>query len=284
MRDRHRSEGTKRVLPQRDPAYRRGRLRHDRVDRRAAVEQRPHGDGRQLLRGDHAGPHRAREPAAPDRDLARRRADEHVPAPDARGRRDAAAHVLGALHPRRRRPGRAGDPEKQEEVWDDLRNLRQLFWEFPHERGTLALRHVPALDQTLEDYTTRGAYDEWWATKENDFTRFWHEHADIPVTMSTGWYDGFPHADTEYFSAMAPGARRRSGCSSGRGAMSACAATRPTRSTSTSAPTRAGACGATSTSSSTSSTAGCRTSRPGHGLGAGRQAGADLRHGRRQRP
>ena len=95
------------VLPQRDAAHRRGRLRHDRVDRRAAVEQRPHGDGRQLVRGDRAGAHRARAPAAPDRDLARRHADEHVPAPDARGRRDAAAHVLGALHPRRRRPGRA---------------------------------------------------------------------------------------------------------------------------------------------------------------------------------
>ena len=60
--------------------------------------------------GDHADPHGAREPAAPDRDLARRRADEHVPAPDARGRRDAAAHVLGALHPRGRRAGRAGRP------------------------------------------------------------------------------------------------------------------------------------------------------------------------------
>ena len=96
-----------------------------------------------------------------------------------------------------------GDWEKQREVWDDLRNLRQLFWDFPWKKGELALRHVPALDQTLEDYTTRGAYDEFWAKKENDFTRFWHEHADIPVTMSTGWYDGFPHADTEYFAAMA---------------------------------------------------------------------------------
>ena len=70
-------------------------------------------------------------------------------------------------------------------------------------RATLALRHVPALDETLENYTTRGAYDEWWAKKENDFTRFWPEHADIPATMTTGWYDGFPHADTEYFAAMA---------------------------------------------------------------------------------
>lgn len=96
-----------------------------------------------------------------------------------------------------------GRPELQEEVWNDLRNLRQLFWDWPWHKGELALRHVPALDQTLEDYGTRGAYDEFWARKENDFPRYYHEHADIPATMTTGWYDGFPHADTEYFAAMA---------------------------------------------------------------------------------
>ena len=95
-----------------------------------------------------------------------------------------------------------GDPAKQEEVWDDLRNLRRLMWEWPWHAGELALRHVPTLDRTLEDYCTRGAYDDWWAKKENDFTRFFHEHADIPATMTTGWYDGFPHSDTEYFAAM----------------------------------------------------------------------------------
>ncbi len=95
------------------------------------------------------------------------------------------------------------DLAKQAEVWDDLRNLRQLFWDFPHRRGTLALRHVPALEQTLEDYTTRGSYDEYWAAKESDFARFFDEHSDIPVTMSTGWFDGFPHAMTEYYTAMA---------------------------------------------------------------------------------
>jgi putative CocE/NonD family hydrolase len=95
-----------------------------------------------------------------------------------------------------------GDPERQEEVWDDLRNLKQLMWGWPHRKGELALRHVPALDETLENYTTRGAYDEWWADKVNDYTRFWPDHADIPMTISTGWFDAFPHADTEYFTAM----------------------------------------------------------------------------------
>ncbi len=96
-----------------------------------------------------------------------------------------------------------GDAAKQEDVWNDLRNLRRLFWEWPWHKGELALRHVPALDEALEHYVSRGAYDEWWAKKENDFTRFWPDHSDIPVTMTTGWYDGFQHSDTEYFAAMA---------------------------------------------------------------------------------
>ncbi len=95
----------------------------------------------------------------------------------------------------------------QREVFDDLKDLRKLFWRSPVLAGVegadLGLRHVPTLAQTLVDYCTRGAYDEFWAAKENDFTRFWAEHADIPATMTTGWYDGFPHADSEYFAAMA---------------------------------------------------------------------------------
>ena len=104
-----------------------------------------------------------------------------------------------------------GDPTAQEEVWDDLRNLRELFWEWPWHKGELALRHVPALDETLENYATRGAYDEWWATKENDFARFYSDHADIPATMTTGWYDGFPHARPSTSRRWRRRTRRRSG-------------------------------------------------------------------------
>ena len=94
-------------------------------------------------------------------------------------------------------------PAKQDEVWADFRRLRELMWGWPWHKGELALRHVPSLDQTLEDYCSRAAYDEYWARKENDFPRHWADHADIPMTTSTGWYDGFPHSDTEYFGAMA---------------------------------------------------------------------------------
>ena len=95
------------------------------------------------------------------------------------------------------------EPALQDDVFEDLRNLRQLMWGWPWHKGELALRHVPALDETLELYATRGAYDDWWSRKENDFTRYWADHADVASTMSTGWYDGFPHSGTDYFAAMA---------------------------------------------------------------------------------
>ena len=97
----------------------------------------------------------------------------------------------------------AGDWDKQAEVWADLTRLRELFWQFPFERGELSLRHTPTLEQALLDYTTRGTYDDYWAQESNDFTAHYARHADIPGTFSTGWYDGFPHSDTEYFAAMA---------------------------------------------------------------------------------
>lgn len=97
----------------------------------------------------------------------------------------------------------ADRPDLQDEVWEDLRHIRDHFWATPFRRGQFSLRHVPGLEQALIDYSTRGVYDEYWAQKSNDFTRFWSEHADIPGTYTTGWYDPFAHADTEYFAAMA---------------------------------------------------------------------------------
>ncbi len=96
----------------------------------------------------------------------------------------------------------SGDPQKQQDVWNDLRNLRQLFRSAPWKRGQTSLRHVPPLEDTLIDYYTRGRYDEYWSRIEHDYTRFWNQHADIPATISTGWFDAFPAADTAYFASM----------------------------------------------------------------------------------
>jgi putative CocE/NonD family hydrolase len=95
------------------------------------------------------------------------------------------------------------DPALSEQVWDDLRNLRELYKATPWQRGQTSLRLVPALEQTLIDYYTRGAYDDWWSRIECDFTAYFDQHADVPMTVSSGWFDPWAGPDAEYFAAMA---------------------------------------------------------------------------------
>ena len=95
------------------------------------------------------------------------------------------------------------DPALSEQVWDDLRNLRELYKATPWQRGQTSLRLVPALEQTLIDYYTRGAYDDWWAGIECDFTAYFDQHADVPMTVSSGWFDPWAGPDADYFAAMA---------------------------------------------------------------------------------
>ena len=131
----------------------------------------------------------------------------------------------------------ADDPEKQAEVWADLTRLRELFWETPVPRGPdLAAaradaREVPA--RLLHARQLRRALVA-------EGVRL---HA--PTGTSTPTSPGRTRpAGTTASPTPTPSTsrrwrrrtRRRSGWSSGRGATSACAATRPTRSTSTSAP------------------------------------------------
>ena len=86
--------------------------------------------------------------------------------------------------------------------------------------------------------TTRAAaYDELWSRKEYDYTRLLGRARRHPGrrTRPAGT-TASPTPTPSTSRRWRRRTRRRSGWSSGRGATSACAATRPTRSTSTSAP------------------------------------------------
>ena len=152
-----------------------------------------------------------------------------------------------------------GRPEKQAEVWDDLRNLRQLFWEFPHEKGTLALRHVPALDRDARELHDPRRLRRVVGEEGERL------HALLARARR------HPGHDVDGLVRRLPPRRHRVLQRDGGEELGAAAAARraveprrdarrrrPTRSTSTSAPTRAGGCSATSRSSSTTSTAGSR--------------------------
>ena len=95
------------------------------------------------------------------------------------------------------------DPARQAQVWEDLRNMRQLLLDTPWKAGQLSLRHTPKLEEILLNYYTRGVRDAWWDDVRNCYPAHFHAHADIPGTFSTGWYDAYPLPMTEYYAAMA---------------------------------------------------------------------------------
>ena len=263
MRDRYRSEGTATTsTPSRRTRARTATTR--RVDRRAAVVERPRRHGRQLVRGDHAGARGARAAAAPDGDLAGRRADEQLPEPVARGRRDAAAHVLGALHPRPGRPGHRRRPgEAGRGLGRPARPPRAVLGDAVGAGPDVAAPRAAAradADRLLDARRLRRVL----AADRERLHALLGRARRRPGHVLDRLVRPVPRTPTSSTSRRwRRRTRRRSASSSGRGATSGCAATRPSRSTSTSGRTPSGACGATSRSSSRSSTAGSRTTRTG---------------------
>ena len=279
LRDRYRSEGTRRLRPQPHPAPGPRRLRHGRVDRGAPWSERPRRHGRQLVRRDHAGSHGARAAAAPGGDLARRRAHEQLPAPVPRGRRDAAAHVLGALHPRAGRAGhRRTTRPSRTRSGATFRDARALL-ATPSRRADRAPAHADAREgaaRLLHARRLRRVLGAGERLHRATSTR-------TPTSRARSRPAGSTPSRTPTRSTSRRWRRRttrRSGSSSGRGATSACAATRPRRSTSTSGPTVWGVQRYFDEQLAFFD----RRLRDGAAAHPRRGAGADLRHGRRHGP
>ena len=172
LRDRHSPDGTGDYFHTATPQQ--GEDGYDTIEWIAA---QPWSNGRVGMvgcsyAGDHADPRRARAPAAPDRDLAGRRADERVPAPVARGRRDAAPHVLGASSSTRRtRRTSATTGTSRPRSGTTCRTCASSSGAVPCAQGrAVAAAHRRRSSRRSSTTTTRGAYDECWAQDSNDFT------------------------------------------------------------------------------------------------------------------
>ncbi len=155
--------------------------------------------------------------AAPDGDLAGRGADEQLPEPVPRGRRDAAAHVLGALHPRAGRAGhRATTRTSSRTSGTTCATCGSSSARRRGSAGQTALRHVPPLEDSLHRLLHARRLRRVLGAGSSTTTR--GSGTSTPTSRPRsrrGWYDPFPAADTEYFAAMtaqnarAAAARRR---------------------------------------------------------------------------
>ncbi|MEA2597934.1 MAG: uncharacterized protein QOF01_4403 [Thermomicrobiales bacterium] len=95
------------------------------------------------------------------------------------------------------------DPVAKVAFEREMARLRDWVWMTPFKRGLTPLSKVPGIEETLFNYYTRGAYDDWWGADFNDYERYFDRHADCAGTFSGGWYDPYAIATTRHFSAMA---------------------------------------------------------------------------------
>lgn len=112
-------------------------------------------------------------------------------------------HMFGALflHAQDSQEAQA-DPLVRDQIINAMTRMRELIYSAPFKRGHTPLAGVPGLEETLFNYYTRGAYDEYWSAEFNDFTRYFDRHADIPGTFTGGWFDPYIEATTGQFAAM----------------------------------------------------------------------------------
>ena len=94
------------------------------------------------------------------------------------------------------------NPAGREAIIQAMLKMRELVWATPFKPGHTPLAVVPALEETLIHYYTRGDYDEYWAQECNDMQRQLARHADVPMTLTGGWYDLFANATPVYWATM----------------------------------------------------------------------------------
>lgn len=95
------------------------------------------------------------------------------------------------------------DPTSRALLWDGMEHLWDWLQAAPYRPGQTPLRVAPGIEQVMFDYYYRGTYDDWWAMDCTDFERHYPQHADVPSTITSGWYDSFPGSASRYYVAMA---------------------------------------------------------------------------------
>ena len=94
------------------------------------------------------------------------------------------------------------NPAGRRVIMEAMENLREEILKMPFKPGHTPLAAVPNLEKMLFEYYYRGEYDEFWAQEAHDFARILDRHADIPLTISSGWFDALLGECHNYYTAI----------------------------------------------------------------------------------
>ena len=114
-----------------------------------------------------------------------------------------ALHMFGAMHLHAHDAQEIrDDPPAQRTIMEAMEQMREWVFKTPFKPGDTALAAVPNLEKTFFDYYYRGEFDEFWSQECNDFVSRFDRHAEIPLTVSGGWYDAVLRSTDVYATAM----------------------------------------------------------------------------------
>lgn len=81
-------------------------------------------------------------------------------------------------------------------------NVREWLTRMPIRAGCSPLALIPAYEKFALDIMTRSDYDEYWQQPGYDIARHYAQHADVPMMLSSAWYDSYTRATLENFIAL----------------------------------------------------------------------------------
>ena len=83
------------------------------------------------------------------------------------------------------------DPAARKRLETAVENLKDQLYRIPFKPGHTPLTPNPNFEQLLFRYQCNGVKDDWWKMPVMDLESNIGDFADIPVILSSGWYDPF---------------------------------------------------------------------------------------------
>ncbi|MBI3329553.1 MAG: CocE/NonD family hydrolase, partial [Nitrospinae bacterium] len=87
-------------------------------------------------------------------------------------------------------------------------NVREWLTRMPIRAGCSPLALIPAYEKFALDIMTRSDYDAYWQQPGYDIARHYDQLADVPMLLSSAWYDSYTRATLENFIALSKAKKR----------------------------------------------------------------------------
>ena len=94
------------------------------------------------------------------------------------------------------------DPIAKRAIMETMTRFRDWLGRMPWKEGASPFSAIPAMEKVFLDAYTHGEYDDFWKHRQINWEEHYDEYADVPTYYETGWYDSWPRAVTDNYTAL----------------------------------------------------------------------------------